>query len=933
MSNNFQNILAINASAGSGKTYQLTLRYLSILFAGGHPSKILAVTFTKKAAKEMRERIVSALEGLSSGKIKAGDGIYDELSLVCDEDLRAKAAKILKLFLSSNNKISTIDSFVHQILRKFCFYAGVRPDFELFTLDEEELKRRFLSESTDLDGLIGYLSAKNESVDRILGFFAALYEEESDLAVIKKHFADYDRGVFFASSQKFLRCAHDFYEYLNSQKPDKFPPKAFKSVYEFLKTSSFEGLLTQRESLASHRNYKPLSNDFSEKLFSELKGALIDFYRASHADTIAFLLSSFDDYKRAREGLNREKNGLGFDDIAKVVKELLESGRVESDFLYFRLDGEIEHILIDEFQDTSILQFRIVRPLLDEIISGIGSKEFKSFFMVGDPKQSIYRFRGASAGMFENVSGYIDKKAPGRFTQKYLDTNYRSQKECVSFVNDVFAPGYGEIFKEQKSDKNSNGFVEVIGVDGEEEGWQEKIFESVKNSISALADGGAKAADITVLGYTNDDIESIAGYLEEEGIKTQKDSSKTLNNDPDVAAVIDFLEYLRALQSAQNGDIYKLNFLCRTKFLESDFDALAVSLTKELKPASVVYKIIEYFSLKGANPAKMIELAVSYDDIGAFLDSKVLYTAKKISALSEGVTLMTVHKSKGLEFDYCILCDTLKSRDRKTLRPIIPIHKDFRLVSLEVTGGGANLMLDETAQAVKEEEELSARDLLNANYVAFTRAKNGLIVIKKNSGFSKLQALSLQEKKADKTNLTTKQESNNDKYGYIPAILNTDLGRQSDHLLKEEAEKGDLNAVRFGLALHGYVESMCGTDTDGSSSIYIKNKYGFSIKNAVSQIPPLMDGFAPMWDKDAKLYKEISICEKAEEKTLLHRIDMLAVFEGGAVVVDFKSSSKAKEGHKKQIQEYKRIVGNTLHTECKGYLALKQGDGISTQAV
>ena len=80
MTNNFQNILAINASAGSGKTYQLTLRYLSILFAGGHPSKILAVTFTKKAAKEMRERIVSALEGLSSGKIKAGDGIYEALS-------------------------------------------------------------------------------------------------------------------------------------------------------------------------------------------------------------------------------------------------------------------------------------------------------------------------------------------------------------------------------------------------------------------------------------------------------------------------------------------------------------------------------------------------------------------------------------------------------------------------------------------------------------------------------------------------------------------------------------------------------------------------------------------------------------------------------------------------------------------------------------
>lgn len=925
----FQNILAINASAGSGKTYQLTLRYLSILFAGGHPSKILAVTFTKKAAKEMRERIVSALEGLSSGKIKAGDGIYDELSLVYEGDLRGRAAKILKLFLSSNNKISTIDSFVHQILRKFCFYAGVRPDFELFTLDYDELKRRFLSESTDIDGLISYISAKNESVDRILGFFAALYEEESDLAVIKSRLAGFERGVFFAASQKFLKQANDFYEYLNSQKPDKFPPRAFKSVYEFLKTSSFEALITQRESLSSHRNYKALSSDFSEKLFADLKAALIDFYRASHADTIAFLLSSFDDYKRAREGLNKEKNGLDFDDIAKVVKELLESGRIESDFLYFRLDGEIEHILIDEFQDTSILQFRIVRPLLDEIISGVGSKEFKSFFMVGDPKQSIYRFRGASAGMFENVCSYITKKAPDRFAQKYLDTNFRSQKECVSFVNEVFAPRYGEIFKEQKSDKQQDGFVEVISVDGEGDGWEESVLESVKNSIKNLTDSGVNPSDITVLGYTNDDIERVAEYLEEIGIKTQKESSKTLNNDPDVAALIDFLEYMRALQSGQNGDIYRLNFLCRTKFLESDFDTLSTSLANELKPSVVVYKIIEFFSLKGANAAKTVELACKYDDIGDFLDSNVLFSAKKISALGDGVTLMTVHKSKGLEFDYCILCDTLKAKDRKTPKPIIPIHKDFRLVSLEVTGSGAKLLLEETAKAVKEEDTLSERDLLNANYVAFTRAKNGLIVIKKNSGFSKLSALGLTDRKKGAIQIAPSKENGKKQNGYIPAVLDTDLGRQSDHLLKEDAEKGDLESVRFGLALHGYVESMCGIESDGSSSVYVKNKYGFTIGKAVNQIPPLLKGFTPLWDDAAKVYKEISICEKVDEKTLLHRIDMLAVFEGGAVVVDFKSSAKAKAVYKKQIERYTDIVSKTLKAPCAGYLALKQGDGLT----
>jgi len=182
----FKNILAINASAGSGKTYQLTLRYLSLLFLGAHPSKILAVTFTKKAAKEMRERIAQTLIGLSEGKIGAGSSLYEQIDSLYDGDVQKKAKLLLEKFLSSNNKISTIDSFVHQILRKFCFYANVRHDFELFMLDEGELKQRFLEMLPDKKRFIGYLLSKNESVLKIISLFDALYEEESDLVVIRR---------------------------------------------------------------------------------------------------------------------------------------------------------------------------------------------------------------------------------------------------------------------------------------------------------------------------------------------------------------------------------------------------------------------------------------------------------------------------------------------------------------------------------------------------------------------------------------------------------------------------------------------------------------------------------------------------------------------------------------------------------------------------
>jgi len=925
MKNSFKNILAINASAGSGKTYQLTLRYLSLLFLGAHPSKILAVTFTKKAAKEMRERIAETLIGLESGKIGVGHPLIASIEEVYKGDIRARAKVLLTLYLSSNNKISTIDSFVHQVLRKFCFYASVRHDFELFTLEPSELKSRFLEllEDGQKERLADYLYARGDTIDKLLGLFGALYEEESDLVAIKQKFESYDRRTFFTAKSAFLEEANRFYGFLCAAKPQKFAPKIFTSVKEFLKTNSFEKLIIERDNLLAHRDYKALSNEHSEMLFASLKSALTNYYEASTRDTLSFILHEFDWYKRARESINKEKNALGFDDIAKTVKELLENGKIDSDFLYFRLDGEIDHILIDEFQDTSILQFRIIRPLLDEILSGIGTGEFKSFFLVGDPKQSIYRFRGAAAGMFENATRYIKQKAERRYEEAYLDTNYRSDKAPVACVNELFAPLYKDMFKAQKSASETEGFTETISVDAE------LLVNTVADKVAEYISLGAREDAITVLCYTNDDIEDVAACLEARGIKTQKESSKALMDDDAVRAVAVFIEYILLRSLGRDTRLVKLNFLSLTKASSDDFDLLAIGLNASTPPAKAIFEIVNFFGLANPNTIKLIELACAFDDMHTLIESNVIANEKKIFVRQDGVSLMTVHKSKGLEFGYCIICDTLKKKDSSRMRPILQVYEDFRLKELVMSGKSLAALLPQTKAAMEEEDRMEERDLQNANYVAMTRAKHGMCIIRKAQGHSKLQFCGNDGISGIKQFYNNKIESTEEKSFYYGVRLDKKLGRQEDIVREDIFKPENYRAIDFGLALHSYFEVSNTLSHASEAAIYLKNKYGLLLGSSLEQVLSLSRSFNISGFEDSKIYKEISICTQDEKNGLkLHRIDLLALSQDKAVIMDFKSSHEVKEIYKKQLSIYKNIVSNILNMPVKTYLALDNGGSL-----
>ena len=160
-------------------------------------------------------------------------------------------------------------------------------------------------------------------------------------------------------------------------------------------------------------------------------------------------------YEKSKKALYMDDSELSFSDVTTLVHFILREID-DSEFLYFRLDSQIEHMLLDEFQDTSIVQYEILKPLINEITSGNGIFENGSFFFVGDVKQSIYRFRGGVSALFGAV------KEEQRTEVEQLVTNYRSQKEVIEFVNYVFKEKIKNYTPQRTRPEADGGYVSIL---------------------------------------------------------------------------------------------------------------------------------------------------------------------------------------------------------------------------------------------------------------------------------------------------------------------------------------------------------------------------------------------------------------------------------------------------------------------------------------
>ena len=891
-----ENFLALKASAGSGKTFALTVRYISLLLLDAKPQEILTLTFTNKAAAQMADRIYKTLTSLGNDE-NIIDAVIEQTGF-SKEQILEKKDSMVKRFISDELAIYTIDKFVNKILREFSGYIGINDDFEIKFDDEELLIYKFLIslDQQQFDTLISFSYTENKKLNSIVELFKILIDKNETFEAVP-----YPYESFAAVKSAIMEEANTIKEFIDKS-------SVSKSGYNAVDFNDIDSLLDKgktwltKDSLGEFTYFKKAKPPVElDETLSKLKEHITLYYQIQESFTLKNLFTLFEQFKSFRNRYNKQRNSLEFSDITNIVYKLMKS-HIDKEFLYFRLDSRYNHILIDEFQDTSTLQYKILYYLINEIISG-DPEVFKTFFYVGDIKQSIYRFRGGTKELFDHVAEVF---AP-MLKVKLLDTNYRSSKNVVNFVNDIFLKIPTYPYDPQKVKSSKEGYVEVAPFDLD----KEDIYEDIYLQIDKLLAQGIDPSNIAILTYTNGDVLGIYEYLKHKLPKLDivTEMTSKLINQTNVKAVINAVKYLYF-----NEDIYRTNFNALLGFdLFKTFEFTCN--IKSMDIMTLVKNIAYTYNIVDPNVIKLIELSREYSSIVDFVYDIDKSDAAMISANKKGLQILTIFKSKGLEFDTVIVCDRIskKNADRSSL---LFEYEDIELKRIFYKRSKRENLDRFYKEALDKEKELVIGDELNILYVALTRAEHNMIVLKKEKSSVFDHLGDLEKKSIGELYIApkkAKQELKKLPVEYIPLKL----GFQEKG--KTEEKQSNLKARYFGTAAHYTLEMMKefnekSLETAITSSI---NKYGNFLNDQEfddikTRIKLLIDNevFKELIC-DANCIKEQSIIYKEEHKI----IDLLVEKNGGYVVVDYKTSSEVSDSNKEQVSHYIEAIKEILNTD------------------
>ena len=806
-----------NASAGSGKTFTLVKEYLKILLASNSPYKfkhILAITFTNKAVAEMKDRIIETLKQFSdAGILETPNSMF---LAICEEldmepkRLHEKSEKLLETIIHNYAAfdISTIDGFTHKLIRTFAYDLKLPLNFEV-ELDQDSL----LNEA--VDSLITK-AGTDKTLTKILVDFA-IEKADDDKS--------WDVAFDFNKIAKLLVNENDipFINQLKDKTLDDF--KVLKSQLQKERLTAENSIIEQaknaltlieeaglefgdfsRSSLPKHFQ-NLLNKKFDIKFDSNWQTDLLEnnaLYPKKVSDDVASIIdqiqpqlaTAFLETKQAvfhlkfliafyknvtplsvLNAINNELALLKSDQNKMLISEFnsiisKEIKNQPTPFIYERLGEKFDHYFIDEFQDTSAMQWENLIPLLSNSLSA----ENGSAMLVGDAKQAIYRWRGGKAeqfiGLFNNDNPfYVEKQVEN------LPTNYRSFKEIVTFNNGFFKFLATQVFTNKDyetlyENANQNTFLEDSGyvnfnfLDLEkDDDKNEQYSEQVLNTINNCLKNGFKLEDICVLVRKKKEGVAVANYLSQHNISIISSETLLINNAPEVVFVnailslliqpknneikISALNYLATLFDVENKHEFFTNHInLSLSNLFKSFEAFNIHINSDdllqLPLYDLAETIVRSFNLvKTSNAYIQFYLDIVLDfsqkkgsDISGFLQ----YFEKKKESLSivspkgqNAVQIMTIHKSKGLEFPVVIF----PFADLDMYRELEP--KEWFALDKEKYHGFSHTLLnynkdfehfgDEGLRIFNTHKSEQELDNINLLYVVLTRAVEQLYVI------------------------------------------------------------------------------------------------------------------------------------------------------------------------------------------------------------
>ncbi len=840
-----------NAAAGAGKTYTLVKEYLVTLFTGEFKDSyknILAITFTNKAVAEMKIRVLDNLVAISKPDTPSS---YQELlnelvfeTKISEEKIKQKAGRVLKSILHNYAAfdIVTIDTFTHRVIRTFTHDLGIPMNFEI-EMDTENL----IEES--VDAVVAKIGLDPELTKLIIDFSLSKLEEDKswDITlelnkVAKLLFSENDRAHLNSISNKtvddFERLKKRFNQGVKEYKEQVISQA--KDILELISTNGIEHKDFTRGSVPAH--FQKLAQgevavDFKSSWKQDIHnasfyGAKLDTYKKTQIDQIRSTIEeAFLTTKQKLVQIRFLKNGLKnltpLSVLNAINKELLNikkerrillisefnaviSNNIQDQpapFIYERLGERYRDYFIDEFQDTSELQWKNLIPLIDNAVATetLTGKRGK-VTIVGDAKQAIYRWRGGNPEQFIALS---NDQNPFSVKQKEvfnLPRNYRSHEEIVNFNNRFFtflAADFGdqmhkelyETGNKQQVNSKKNGYVNVSFISANNVAEEHEIYpQRVYEIVVELQDKGYKPKDICIIVRKQKEGVAIADFLIDKGISIISSETLLIKNAPEVVFVVDLITWfvqpdnLLAKTNAlhflskdipehkKHAFLQKMITTNRSEFVSGlkplgvdfDFDQLAVQPFYD-----AVEYIIGCFGLAKTTPAYLqffldVIFTYSQNHTEGMLGFISYWNHKKdkLSIVApeteEAVTIMTIHKSKGLEFP-CVIYPYANEDIYREIEPKtwLPIDKNenlgFEEIFIDYNKGIEEYGSDAHQIVTKRQAQLEL-DTINLQYVAFTRAKEQLYVISKKD-------------------LNTKGESNPNKFsGKLIAYLK-DIGK------------------------------------------------------------------------------------------------------------------------------------------------------------